>query len=57
MLKEASHDGVLESREFEKWSKTNYNRILSWFDDVIDDETEKLKKPIYLNINCNAHNF
>lgn len=43
MMKEASHDGVLESREFEKWSKTNYNRILSWFDDVIDEETEKLK--------------
>ena len=40
---EASKDGILESKEFEKWCKTNYNQILDWFDDVIDKESFKLK--------------
>lgn len=43
MMREASRDGVLESKEFEKWCKTNYNQILDWFDDVIDKESFKLK--------------
>lgn len=38
---EASIDGVLESKEFEKWCKKHYNKILKWFDKVIDDQTEK----------------
>lgn len=42
MMKTASKDGVLEPREFERWCKDNYSQILSWFDDVIDKETEKL---------------
>lgn len=42
MMVEASHDGILESREFEKWCKNNYSKILSWFDKVIDNETNKL---------------
>lgn len=42
-MREASRDGVLESKEFEKWCKTNYNQILDWFDDVIDKESFKLK--------------
>lgn len=42
MMKTASKDGILEPREFERWCKDNYSQILSWFDDVIDKETEKL---------------
>ncbi len=42
MMKEASRDGVLESKEFEKWCNNNYDEILSWFDKIIDDETNKL---------------
>lgn len=42
MMKEASYDGVLESKEFERWCDDNYSKILSWFDKVIDKETDKL---------------
>lgn len=42
MMAEASKDNVLESKEFEKWCKNNYNKILKWFDKVIDSETDKL---------------
>lgn len=38
----ASRDGILESKEFEKWCKRNYNIILKWFDNVIEYETNKL---------------
>lgn len=42
MMKEASRDGILESKEFENWCDDNYSKILSWFDKVIDKETDKL---------------
>lgn len=42
MMFEASQDGILESREFEKWCDRNYSKILGWFDKVIDYETEQL---------------
>ncbi len=42
MMVEASKDGILESKEFEKWCNNNYSKILSWFDKVIDEETNKL---------------
>ncbi len=42
MMKEASKDGILESKEFERWCNNNYSKILSWFDKVIDGQTEKL---------------
>ena len=42
MMAEASKDDVLESKDFEKWCKKNYNKILKWFDKVIDSETDKL---------------
>ena len=44
MMYEASGDGILESKEFERWCKKNYDEILKWFDDVLDDETKKLIK-------------
>lgn len=36
MLMIASKDGILEAKEFEKWCKTNYSRILKWFNDVLN---------------------
>lgn len=38
----ASKDGILESKEFEKWCKNNYSKIFKWFDDVLDYENDKL---------------
>lgn len=42
MMYKASKDGILESKEFEKWCSNNYSKILSWFDKIIDYETDKL---------------
>lgn len=39
---EASKDGILESKEFERWCSTNYNKILKWFDKVADYESDLL---------------
>ena len=41
---EASKDGILEGKEFEKWCRRNYSKILKWFDKVLDYENEKLEK-------------
>lgn len=41
MMKIASKDGILESKEFEKWCRSNYKKILNWFDKVIDFQTAK----------------
>lgn len=43
MMVEASKDGILEEKEFEKWCNKNYSKILKWFDKVADNETLKLK--------------
>lgn len=42
MMENASINGRLERKEFEKWCSNNYSKILKWFNDVIDLETEKL---------------
>ena len=39
MMYEASVDGILVKNEFTKWCKKHYNKILDWFNDVIDSET------------------
>lgn len=44
MLYQASKDGYLESKEFEKWCEHSYSRILSWFDKIIENEKHKLVK-------------
>ena len=41
MLK-ASGDGKLETNEFKKWCRTNYQKILDWFDDVVEFERDEL---------------
>jgi len=42
MMYTASKDGILEKNEFTSWCRTNYKKILDWFNDVIDNETERL---------------
>lgn len=42
MLNEASKDGLLESKEFEKWCNKSYSRILSWFDTILKEQQEIL---------------
>ena len=42
MLYEASENGILESKEFEKWCRKHYEKILDWFDDVAKEENKKL---------------
>lgn len=42
MLKEASSDGILENKEMETWCRTNYTKILNWFEKVLSFETLKL---------------
>lgn len=42
MLFEASKDGILENKEFERWCSTSYSKILLWFDDILDKEKTKL---------------
>ncbi len=39
MMEEASADGVLENKEFVEWCKTHYNKIIKWFNKVIDEQT------------------
>ena len=39
MMHTASGDGILEKNEFTKWCKNHYNKILKWFNKVIDDTT------------------
>ena len=42
MLYEASKDGYLENKEFESWCSRSYSTILSWFDEIIKRERQKL---------------
>lgn len=42
MLYTASKDGILENKEFEKWCSKSYTKILSWFDNIIKREQNKL---------------
>ena len=42
MLYDASIDGILENKEFEKWCSSHYSKILDWFDDISDIVEKKL---------------
>ena len=44
MLYEASKDGILEKKEFEKWCSGKYSKILNWFDNILVEERNKLVK-------------
>lgn len=50
MLYEASKDGILENKEFEKWCKNSYSRILGWFDDILKGEKNKLVADGFITI-------
>lgn len=39
---EASIDGKLENNEFRKWCRKNYSKILKWFDDVLEYQSNIL---------------
>ena len=38
MLKEASVDGILENKEFEKWCRTSFSQVTKWFDKILKEE-------------------
>ena len=38
----ASKDGILESKEFEKWCRKNYTKITKWFKEAMDYASDKL---------------
>ena len=42
MLYEASNDGILENKEFEKWCNKSYSKILKWFDNILAEQRELL---------------
>ena len=42
MLYTASHDGILENKEFEKWCNKSYSRVLKWFDKILNEQKRKL---------------
>lgn len=43
MMKEASEDGILEKKEFERWCNEYYTKILNWFDKVLNETGEKFE--------------
>ena len=42
MMHVASKDGILENKEFEKWCKSSYEKILGWFDNILKDQRTSL---------------
>ena len=42
MMHVASKDGILENKEFERWCKSSYERILGWFDNILKDQRMSL---------------
>lgn len=42
MMYVASIDGILENKEFERWCKRSYEKILGWFDNILEEQREIL---------------
>lgn len=42
MVLEASKDGILEEKEFEKWCSNHYSELLNWFDKILDSQRDLL---------------
>ena len=42
MMHVASKDGILENKEFETWCKRSYEKILNWFDDILEEQRTSL---------------
>ena len=49
MMHVASKDGILENKEFEKWCKSSYEKILGWFDNILQDQREFLVSDGFIN--------
>ena len=44
MMYKASKDGILESKELEKWCKKNYSKFLKFFDKLENSKIDELKE-------------
>ena len=44
MLYDASKDGYLESKEFERWCYRSYSKVLAWFNKIIKEQKDRLLK-------------
>lgn len=42
ILYSASKDGVLENNEFKDWCELHYKTVFNWFDDILDEQRDKL---------------
>ena len=53
IMYKASGDGLLEAKEFEKWTRKNYSKFFSLFDKIKNSEINKLKdnNHIYKRVN------
>ena len=49
-MKEASIDGMLETKELEKWSRKNYTEFFEIFDDLVESEITKLESNNHIYI-------
>ncbi|HOO68056.1 MAG TPA: DUF2207 domain-containing protein, partial [Bacilli bacterium] len=56
MMKIASKDGILEQNEFENWCQSNYNKILKWFDKLLNDTGSNLEEKEYLIKSSKGYN-
>lgn len=42
ILYSASKDGVLENNKFKDWCELHYKTVFNWFDDILDEQRDKL---------------
>ena len=57
MMYIASKDGILENKEFEKWCRNSYSKILGWFDDILEEQRNNLVEEALLTKNTNGGIF
>ena len=57
MMYVASKDGILENKEFEKWCRKSYSKILGWFDDILEEQKCNLVKEELLTKDNNGGIF
>ena len=55
MMYEASKDGILETREFEKWCKSNYSEFLDLFEKIENKKVNELKEEGHIYKRTNRH--
>ena len=48
MMYIASEDGILENKEFERWCKKSFSKILGWFDDILSKQRSALVEEGYI---------